>query len=89
MAKPRPYSADVVVPLPDDAELMALLGDAYHPDTALNVMKMVTSPTAGSRRILLTRLAREGPVQPGGCCARPSRLLGCDASIAGRRSPIA
>jgi alkylhydroperoxidase family enzyme len=40
MAKPSPYSAAVVVPLPDDAEITALLGDAYQPDTALNVMKM-------------------------------------------------
>jgi hypothetical protein len=41
MAKPRPYSAAVVVPLPEDAEVTALLGDAYHPDTALNIMKMM------------------------------------------------
>jgi hypothetical protein len=41
MAKPSPYSAAVVVPLPDDAEMTGLLGDAYHPDTALNVMKMM------------------------------------------------
>jgi alkylhydroperoxidase family enzyme len=41
MAKPSPYSAAVVVPLPDDDELKALLGDAYRPDTALNVMKMM------------------------------------------------
>jgi len=42
MAKPSPYNAAVVVPLPDDAELTALLGDAYNPDTALNVMKMMS-----------------------------------------------
>ena len=48
----------------------------------------VTSPTAGSRRLLFTRLAREGPVQPGGCCVRPFRLPGRDASIAGRRNPL-
>jgi len=36
----------------------------------------VTSPTAGSRRLLFTRLAREGPVQPGGCYARRVRRLG-------------
>lgn len=41
MPKPSPYSAAVVVPLPDDTQLTALLGDAYHPDTALNVMKMM------------------------------------------------
>ena len=33
----------------------------------------VTSPTAGSRRLLFTRLAREGPVQPVGGCARRVR----------------
>jgi CubicO group peptidase (beta-lactamase class C family) len=48
----------------------------------------VTSPTAGSRRLLVTPLGREGPVQPVGCCVRPSRLLGRDASIAGKRSPL-
>ncbi|HWF29015.1 MAG TPA: carboxymuconolactone decarboxylase family protein [Mycobacterium sp.] len=41
MAKPTPYSAAVVVPLPDDDELTARLGDTYRPDTALNVMKMM------------------------------------------------
>jgi len=34
----------------------------------------VTSPTAGSRRLLLTRPAREGPVQPVGGYARRARL---------------
>jgi hypothetical protein len=34
----------------------------------------VTSPTAGSRRLLLTRPAREGPVQPLGGYARRARL---------------
>src|ERR1700757_4748875 len=33
----------------------------------------VTSPTAGSRRLLFTRLAREGPVQPVGGCVRRVR----------------
>ena len=52
------------------------------------ICDMVTSPAAGSRRLLLTLLEREGPVRPGGCCVRPSRLLGRDASIAGRRTPL-
>jgi hypothetical protein len=34
----------------------------------------VTSPTAGCRRLLLTRPAREGPVQPLGGYARRARL---------------
>jgi hypothetical protein len=48
----------------------------------------VTSPTAGSRRLLLTRLAREGPVQPVAGCVRRVRLPGRDASIAGIRIPL-
>jgi 3-oxocholest-4-en-26-oyl-CoA dehydrogenase alpha subunit len=48
----------------------------------------VTSPAAGSRRLLLTLLEREGPVRPVGCCVRLSRLLGRDASIAGRRTSL-
>jgi hypothetical protein len=49
---------------------------------------LVTSPAAEADRLLLTRLAREGPVQPEGCCARRVRQPGCDASIAGRRTPL-
>ncbi|SOJ55042.1 Dihydroanticapsin 7-dehydrogenase [Mycobacterium simulans] len=48
----------------------------------------VTSPAAGSRRLLLTLLEREGPARPVGCCARPSRPLARDASTAGRRTPL-
>jgi hypothetical protein len=49
---------------------------------------LVTSPAAEADRLLLTRLAREGPVQPEGCCARRVRQPGCDASNAGRRTPL-
>lgn len=42
MGKPTPYVANVVVPLPDDAEIAAILGDGYDPDRALNVMKMMS-----------------------------------------------
>ena len=48
----------------------------------------VTSPTAGSRRLLLTPLGREGPVQPVGCCVRHAHLPVHDASIAGIRRPL-
>ena len=48
----------------------------------------VTSPTAGSRRLLFTRLACEGPVQPVGGYARRVRQPGRDASIAGIRRPL-
>ena len=48
----------------------------------------VTSLTAGCRQLLFTPLGCEGPVQPEGCCVRPSRrLLRCDRS-AGRRMPL-
>lgn len=56
--------------------------------TGQAVCGLMTSPAAGSRRLLLTPLEREGPVRPVGCCVRPSRLLGRDASIAGRRTPF-
>jgi alkylhydroperoxidase family enzyme len=42
MGKPTPYSASVVVPLPNDTEIAATMGDEYDPDTALNVMKMMS-----------------------------------------------
>ena len=42
MAKPTPYCASVVVPLPNDTEIASTMGDAYDPDTALNVMKMMS-----------------------------------------------
>ena len=51
-------------------------------------MYWVTSPTAGCRRLLFTRLAREGPVQPVGGYARRVRQLGRDASNAGIRRPL-
>ena len=42
MGKPTPYSASVVVPLPNDTDIAAAMGDAYDPDTALNVVKMMS-----------------------------------------------
>jgi predicted PurR-regulated permease PerM len=57
-------------------------------DVADLYLRKVTSPAAGSRRLLLTRLAHEGPVQPVGCCARHVRQLGRDARIAGIRMPL-
>ncbi len=42
MGKPTPYTSSVVVPLPDDAEIARVVGDAYHPGTALNVLKMMS-----------------------------------------------
>lgn len=41
MAKPTPYGAAVVVPLPDDTDIARVLGDAYDPGSALNVVKMM------------------------------------------------
>jgi hypothetical protein len=40
---------------------------------ALGMVAFVTSPAAGSRRLLLTLPAREGPVQPVGGCVRRVR----------------
>jgi hypothetical protein len=88
-----------VLGLRDKIIFLAARGEVYAPLALVFVFSgadivvgakvvFVTSPTAGSRRLLLTRLAREGPVQPGGCCVRPSGLRGRDASIAGRRSPL-
>ena len=42
MGKPTPYSASVLVPLPNDSEVARIIGDAYDPDTALNVLKMMS-----------------------------------------------
>lgn len=42
MGKPTPYDAAVVVPLPDDVDVARAVGDGYDPDTALNVMKMMS-----------------------------------------------
>ncbi|WP_422749327.1 carboxymuconolactone decarboxylase family protein [Mycobacterium sp. WMMD1722] len=42
MGKPTHYRAAVVVPLPDDAEIADAVGPGYDPDTALNVMKMMS-----------------------------------------------
>ncbi len=55
---------------------------------ALPYAKEVTSPTAGSRRLLFTPLGREGPVQPVGCCERRVRPPVRDARIAGIRTPL-
>ncbi len=40
MAIPRAYTTTVAVPLPTDPEIRAVIGDAYDPDQALNVVKM-------------------------------------------------
>ena len=42
MGKPAPYSSSVVVPLPDDADIARIMGDTYDPDSALNVLKMMS-----------------------------------------------
>ena len=42
MGKPTPYSASVLVPLPNDSDVARIIGDAYDPDTALNVLKMMS-----------------------------------------------
>jgi alkylhydroperoxidase family enzyme len=42
MGKPTPYHAAVVVPLPDEDEIARSFGDGYDPDTALNVLKMMS-----------------------------------------------
>lgn len=39
MAIPRQYTQSVVVPLPNDEEIRAVVGDSYDPDKALNVIK--------------------------------------------------
>ena len=40
MAIPREYIQSVVVPLPTDTEIRAVVGDSYDPGQALNVIKM-------------------------------------------------
>ncbi|MFA1705381.1 carboxymuconolactone decarboxylase family protein [Mycobacterium intracellulare] len=42
MGKPTPYQYSVVVPLPEEDEIARAVGDGYDPDTALNVMKMMS-----------------------------------------------
>jgi alkylhydroperoxidase family enzyme len=42
MGKPTSYDSSVVVPLPDEDEIARSIGDAYDPDTALNVLKMMS-----------------------------------------------
>jgi cation diffusion facilitator CzcD-associated flavoprotein CzcO len=49
---------------------------------------IVTSPAAGSRRLLVTPLGREGPVRPGGCCVRHVHLPVRNDHIAGRRTAL-
>jgi hypothetical protein len=41
MAIPREYKQSVVVPLPTDTEVRAVVGDSYDPVEALNVIKMM------------------------------------------------
>jgi len=40
MSAPSVYKQSVVVPLPSDGEIRAVIGDDYDPDTRLNVLKM-------------------------------------------------
>ena len=40
MIGPKPYQSQVVVPLPADDHIRQILGGSYHPDQALNVVKM-------------------------------------------------
>src|ERR1700739_2879992 len=42
MGKPTPYQASVVVPLPDEDVIARSFGNGYDPDTALNVLKMMS-----------------------------------------------
>ena len=41
MTGPKPYASKVAIPLPSDADIGKVLGDAYNPGTTLNVIKMV------------------------------------------------
>ena len=40
MSAPSSYSQSVVMPLPTDADIRAVIGEGYDPDTTLNVIKM-------------------------------------------------
>lgn len=40
MSAPRSYSQSVVVPLPTDGDIRAVIGEGYDPDNTLNVIKM-------------------------------------------------
>jgi hypothetical protein len=42
MGKPSPYHASVVVPLPDEDQIARSFGEGYDPDSALNVLKMMS-----------------------------------------------
>jgi hypothetical protein len=42
MGKPSPYHASVVVPLPDGDQIARSFGEGYDPDSALNVLKMMS-----------------------------------------------
>ena len=42
MGRPTPYQASVVVPLPGEDEIARSFGDGYDPNTALNVLKMMS-----------------------------------------------
>ena len=41
MAQPTPYTAQVVIPLPDDDAVRKVIGSSYNPASALNVVKMM------------------------------------------------
>jgi hypothetical protein len=40
MSAPSGYKQSVVVPLPSDRDIRAVIGEDYDPDTTLNVLKM-------------------------------------------------
>ena len=43
MSAPSDYKQSVVVPLPSDGEIRAVIGEDYDPGTRLNVLKMFAS----------------------------------------------
>lgn len=82
------FSDHVVVPIDAAADLaqrQRWLGVEQQAHRFGDDVLWVTSLTAGSRQLLLTPRGREGPVQPARCYVQRVRLLGRDASIAGRR----
>lgn len=41
MTPPTPYATSLAIPLPSDKAIRAVMGDAYDPEQALNVVKML------------------------------------------------
>ena len=41
MTEPQPYASHVAIPLPEEAELKRVLGDAFDPAKTLNVVQMI------------------------------------------------